>query len=407
MAKAIDIGTSFIVGAEIKDGHEVFTSERDAFFSMPKEDFAEEMLNDAGAYYITRGNQIFVVGEDALKFSMLTGNQASYRRPMAKGVLNPGEEEAISMLELLIEGIIGKAAFPGEVCAATVPSTPCDGEGDTQFHKIVVERCLRRLGYDVKIINEALGIIFAENPQVQVDGEMTPFSGIGISFGAGMTNLVVSWRAKKLFEMAVARGGDWIDEKVASVRGLTKSKVTSVKEKKLDLAKVDMRDAVQVALEIYHDELIRYTLAQFARELKGCQASIDEPLEVVLGGGTAKVPGFVAKFERALAEVELPFKIKGVRLAKDPLNAPAAGALIAAISHEKKKLAGKADEAAPHGKLGSRVDTSENVAPAGLFGGRLAEAAEPKAEAAARAAALPRMSVGANGNGNGNGAKRG
>src|SRR3954467_15212997 len=153
MAKAIDLGTSFIVGAEIKDGKEVFTTERDAFFSMPKEDFAEEMLNDAGAYYLTRGSQIFVVGEDALKFSMLTGNQAAYRRPMARGVLNPGEEEAISMLELLIEGIVGKASFAGEVCAATVPASPCDADGDTVFHKIVVERCLTRLGYEVKIVN--------------------------------------------------------------------------------------------------------------------------------------------------------------------------------------------------------------------------------------------------------------
>ena len=363
MAKAIDIGTSFIVGAEIKDGHEVFTSERDAFFSMQKEDFAEEMLNDAGAYYLTRGNMIFVVGEDALKFSMLTGNQASYRRPMAKGVLNPGEEEAISMLELLIEGIIGKASFPGEVCAATVPSMPCDadGDGDTQFHKIVVERCLAKLGYDVKIINEALGIVFHENPSVSVEGEQVPFSGVGISFGAGMTNLVVSWRAKKLFEMSVARGGDWIDEKVAGVRGITKSKVTNVKEKKLDLGKVDRKDAVQVALEIYYDELIRYTLEQFAQQFKGCQASIDEPMEWCVAGGTAKVPGFIEKFEKALASTELPFKVKGVRLAKDPLNAPAAGALIAAISHEKKKNS-KHEDGDHHasGRLG-KVDVGENL----------------------------------------------
>jgi hypothetical protein len=398
MAKAIDIGTAFIVGAEIKDGREVFTSERDAFFSMPKEDFAEEMLNDAGAYYITRGNHLFVIGEDALKFSMLTGNQAAYRRPMAKGVLNPGEEEAIAMLELLIEGIIGRASHPGEVCAATVPCAPCDGDNDTQFHKIVVERCLTRLGYEVKIVNEALGIIFHENPTVTSNGETTPFSGVGISFGAGMTNLVVAWRAKKLFEMSVARGGDWIDEKVAGVRGITKSKVTAVKERKLDLGKVDMRDAVQVALEIYYDELIRYTLAEFARQFKGCQASIDEPLEWVVAGGTARVPGFVEKFEKALRATPLPFEVKGVRLARDPLNAPAAGALIAALSHEKKKLAksgdGAAEElaAAPSGRIGSKVDVGDGVDPSALLG------REPAVPVAARAAA-------ARPSGNGNGAK--
>lgn len=370
MAKAIDIGTAFIVGAEIKDGREVFTTERDAFFSMPKEDFAEEMLSDAGAYYITRGSQLFVIGEDALKFSMLTGNQTAYRRPMAKGVLNPGEEEAISMLELLIEGIIGKAAFPGEVCAATVPSAACDADFDTQFHKIVVERCLQKLGYEVRIINEALGIVFHENPTVVVDGELTPFSGVGVSFGAGMTNLVVSWRAKKLFEMACARGGDWIDEKVAGVRGITKSKVTAVKEKKLDLTKLDPKDAVQVALEIYYDELIRYTLAEFSAQFKGCQATIDEPLEWVIAGGTARVPGFIEKFEKALRATPLPFQVKGVRLAKDPLNAPAAGALIAALSHEKKKLAKPeaGAEAGPRARIGSKVELGDGVDAAVLLG---------------------------------------
>jgi hypothetical protein len=402
VAKAIDIGTSFIVGAEIKDGREVFTTERDAFFSMPKEDFAEEMLDDAGAYYITRGNQIFVVGEDALKLSLLTGNQASFRRPMAKGVLNPGEEEAISMLELLIEGIIGKASFPGEVCAATVPSAPCDQDADTQFHRIVIERCLARLGYEVKILNEALAVIFAENPVALVDGEETPFSGVGVSFGAGMTNLVVAWRAKKLFEMAVARGGDWIDAKVAGVRGVPVSKATAFKEKRLDLTRLDPKDPLQVALEIYYDELIRYTLQQFAAQFKGCQASIDEPLEWVIAGGTAKVPGFVQKFERALAQIPLPFALKGVRLAKDPLSAPAAGALVAAVSHEKKKLSGKPDDSVPAlasggaGRIGSRTETSGEARP--LFGKEHEERREARVEAAA-ARAIPVSSEVARGNG--------
>src|SRR5262249_20696080 len=156
MAKAIDIGTSFIVGAELKGGKEVFQIERDAFFSMPKEDFAEEMLNDAGAKYLVKGDQIFVVGEDALKYCMITGKQDAYRRPMRQGVLNPGEEEAIPLLERLVEGIVGKPSQQGEVIAATIPAPPLDEEGDVTFHKIVVERFLKKLGYDVRILNEAL-----------------------------------------------------------------------------------------------------------------------------------------------------------------------------------------------------------------------------------------------------------
>ena len=91
MARAIDVGTCFLVGAFKEDDEDVFTIGRNAFFSMPSEDFADEMLRRAGAYFITRGNNFYVVGEDALKFSVITGNQEDYRRPMARGVLNPGE----------------------------------------------------------------------------------------------------------------------------------------------------------------------------------------------------------------------------------------------------------------------------------------------------------------------------
>ncbi|MFC1708389.1 hypothetical protein ACFL59_16475 [Planctomycetota bacterium] len=337
MARAIDIGTSFIVGAEIKQGREVFTRERNAFFSMEAEDFAEEMLNDAGAYYLTRGDQLIVVGEDALKFSMLTGDQNSYRRPMAEGILNPGEEESISMLEILIEGILGEPAFPGEICAATIPCEPYDKDADLTFHRIVIERCLRRLGYEPKLLNEAMAIIFHENPYVESEGVSVPFTGIGMSLGAGMTNVVVSWRAKKLFETAVARGGDWIDEMVSRARGMPRSKVTSAKEKKLNLNSVDRRDGLSVALDIYHEELVRYTLQNVAEAWRHAAASVEDALEICVAGGTAKVPGFEDRFRAVLDQAALPFSVSGVRFASDPLTAVASGALVAAISAEKKR----------------------------------------------------------------------
>jgi actin-like ATPase involved in cell morphogenesis len=352
MAKAIDIGTSFIVGAELKNGKEVFTLERDAFFSMPKEDFAEEMLHDAGAKYLIRGDNIYVVGEDALKYCMITGKQENYRRPMKRGVLNPGEEEAVPLLEKLIEGIVQKPAFQGEVMAATIPAAPLDQpEMDTTFHKIVIERFLKKLGYDVRILNESLAIIYAENPMVEDSAGKAPFSGIGISYGAGMTNLVVSWRAKKLFEISIARGGDWIDEQVAKVRNVPVGKVTHEKEKKLDLTKIDPRNALAVGLEIYYEELVRFGLKQFQAHFKSNQSVMESPMEIVLAGGTALVPGFVDLFNRVLQEVGAPVPVRNVRLAKDPLRTVAKGSLVAAISMEKKKLAAK--------------DQGASVAPAG------------------------------------------
>lgn len=337
MAKAIDVGTCFLVGAELRDGKEVFTRERDAFFSMPKEDFSEEMLTDAGAKFMHRGDELFVVGEDALKYCMLTGKEDSYRRPMAQGILNPSETEAIPLLELLMTGILGEATEKGEVVAATVPAAALEKDMDVTFHKIVIERHLKKLGYDVRILNEALALIFAENPMVRDERGNVPFTGIGISFGAGMTNLVVAYRAKKLFEISVARGGDWIDHHVSRARNVPFGKVTHTKEKKLDLGNVDMSDSIQVALDIYYEDLIEFTLQQFSDHFKNSNSVIDHPMEIIVGGGTASVPGFVQKFEETLKNVELPMEISRVRLARDPLHAVARGSLVAAVSMEKKK----------------------------------------------------------------------
>ncbi|RME89057.1 MAG: hypothetical protein D6785_00255 [Planctomycetota bacterium] len=336
-AKAIDIGTSFIVGAEMKGGKEEFRTIRNAFFAMEKEDF-EDMMADSGAFYIEKGNQVYIIGEDALKFSMISGNTESYRRPMAKGILNPGEEDAVHVVEQIVEGILGRPSYSGEVVAATIPAKPVSEELDITFHRVVLERFLKNLGYEVKIINEALGIIFSENPStVLEDGTTIPFTGIGISFGAGMTNLVITWRAKQIFEISVDRGGDWIDEQVARMKNLPVSKVTSLKERKLDLSLPKQTDAVMMALEIYYEELIRHGLQQFEKYLKTSNATVDVPLDIVIGGGTSQVPGFVQKFEEILETIELPFQIGKVVLAEDPLKAVASGALVAAISAEKKK----------------------------------------------------------------------
>ncbi|MGE3853611.1 MAG: hypothetical protein AB7K09_17905 [Planctomycetota bacterium] len=350
MAKAIDIGTAFIVGAEMRGGREIFTSERDAFFSMPNEDFAEEMLSKAGAFYITKGDQLYVVGEDALKFAMVTGQAENYRRPMAAGVLNPGEEDAAAMIQVMIEGVIGRASFPGEVVAATIPANPVDASFDTVYHEMVLRRFLEGLGYEVKVINESLGIIFAENPTVTTNsGEVIPFSGIGISFGGGMVNLVAAYRAKQLVAFSAGRSGDWVDAQVAKVTNQPVSRVIGVKEKKLDFNNIDTSDRVLQALDIYYEDLITYTLENFKVQFKKQAASFDDPIEIVIGGGTSAPPGFIDKFKRVMKKVELPLTIKNVRAAKDPLKCVAAGALIAAISQEKKNLAKKKKEEAAAG----------------------------------------------------------
>ena len=56
------------------------------------------------------------------------------------------------------------------------------------------------------------------------------------------------------------------------------------------------------------------------------------------------MPGFLDLFQRVLQEAALPLEISRVRLARDPLRTVSRGALVAAVSAEKKSGAAPPEE---------------------------------------------------------------
>ena len=56
----------------------------------------------------------------------------------------------------------------------------------------------------------------------------------------------------------------------------------------------------------------------------------DEPIPVAVSGGSVQARGFKKEFEKALKNIKLPFEISEIKLAKDPFNSTAKGALMAA-----------------------------------------------------------------------------
>ncbi len=79
-------------------------------------------------------------------------------------------------------------------------------------------------------------------------------------------------------------------------------------------------------------------IAQLAAEWQRRDLAFEAPIEIVLGGGGAAVPGFAGKVETILRKTDFPLDVRGVRTVTDPEHAAAAGALIAAISKEKKRV---------------------------------------------------------------------
>ena len=375
MAVGIDYGTAIVVIArKNKEGKTVVQSERNCFIGMDKE-FGEMINLDEYNYVVDEENgeeRIYIVGKDAIKLDNLQpskdaeGNRIStLRRPMSKMVINSKtDKKAIKMLKHISQGLIGPPQYPGEICVLSIPASSLDGSVKNTFHSSMCEGFISELGYETIPLNEALAVVYATNPSIETEDEgKINFTGIGVSFGGGGSNGCVAFRGKDTIRLSVAKGGDWIDEQVASVTSLTSSQVTVLKEKAsregiLDLSKPYIEDsgehdpeAIQ-ALLIFYKNLITSVVTEFKKAFVKEKLTFDQSLEVVISGGTSKPPGFDKLVEKCIEEVSWPFKIKGVRQAQDPLSATAVGCLTAAISRERKLEKQKNEKSEPKEKGG-------------------------------------------------------
>ena len=93
----LDVGTGFLVGAGFDGTNSVeFAPLRDAFFTIDKETFNRSMFDKGSMKYIEVGNEIHVIGEDALTLAKIKNTSA--KRPLNRGVINPQERNAAPIL---------------------------------------------------------------------------------------------------------------------------------------------------------------------------------------------------------------------------------------------------------------------------------------------------------------------
>lgn len=325
MAKGLDVGTMNIVAASREGDETVFTQQRNSFVEVEYSDMAEQIFSRSQVLHIRRDDKVFVVGDDALNFANIFNEET--RRPMENGILSSGEKSAIPMMKLIIEQVAGEPAKRNESLFYSVPADPIDSDLTTLYHQKTLDAFLTDMGYDTEPINEGMAVIYSELAD-------SNFTGLGISFGAGMTNICLAYYAVPVMTFSIARGGDWIDEQTARATGRSVDKVTSIKE---DDFKLDFRSdvgGVEGALAIYYENLIEYVIENIAREVD--EEEIEEGLDVpvVVTGGTSSPPGFEELLEERLSSANIPFSISGVSQARAPLYSVARGALVAARTEE-------------------------------------------------------------------------
>lgn len=326
-AVGIDIGTGFISCAEQEGGEIKFRKIRDAFFKLnpskflegSANQFGESMLKNAGAHYVKVDDVLYVLGDDAFKFASLFHQECL--RPMSQGVLNPKQPVSNLMVGELVKAIAGRPTSDDDVLYYCVPAEPIDADFDVEYHKQILGGVFEDLGYKkINVMTEGLAVVYSELADTQ-------YTGIGMSFGAGMCNIVYSFMGIPVFSFSLSRGGDWIDSHAAQHTDETHNVVTAVKEK-ADFSLYDSTNGIQRAVSIYYESLLNYVVEQFKelyektprKELPN--VTMDMP--IVVAGGTSLVLGFVERLKE-LTKDEFPVPISEIKHAQQPLFAVSNG----------------------------------------------------------------------------------
>lgn len=330
MAKGLDVGTSFIVLSEDNNDKVQYKDFRDAFYIIkPSTPVATKMIEKGltGKTFIKDTDGSFIIlGQDAIEKAIERNDTA--KRPMFKGVVSAKEKDAKRVLAFILKEVVGQASEPNEKIVFCVPAQPVDQEDedfDVSYHEDVVKTILNSCGYSARSVNEAEALCYAELDD-------NDYTGIGISCGAGMTNVCVMLNGEPTVVFSTTKSGDWVDRMSAVATGEPDSVVQAEKEGGNFSVGEHNDNPILAAVASYYDRLIDYTTKQLSSALSNHKSlpKFKEPLTIVVAGGTSQAKGYIEYFKQKLIDNEFPLPIKEVKHAADPLHAVSKGCLIAA-----------------------------------------------------------------------------
>ncbi len=322
LGKGLDIGTANLAAAmQDQSGGVTVAVERNAFLDIQSDVYSKNMLTKLKVPYVVHNGKLVVIGEAAFELANVFGKET--RRPMSDGLISPNEVDAMPMIKLIIQKVLGEPVKPGENCYFSVPAESLDVDNNVVYHQGLFESMLGKMGYTGKAINEAHAVVFSELAD-------SDFTGIGLSFGGGMANACVCYKSIPCLSFSVARGGDWIDKNVANVLGIRQSKATLLKERAGDIR--DPKNREEEAISIYYRNLISYLLQNIKHRFESGEnmPSFNEPVDIACAGGTSMIGGFIEVFRDEFAKIDFPIPIGRVFRAEEALTSVARGCLVAA-----------------------------------------------------------------------------
>jgi hypothetical protein len=328
----VDIGTMNFVSARNEGEAEGVRIRRvrDAFIDLETEAKKSLKMSNVSFYEEEDSGQLLVLGDSALQMANLFKREI--RRPLAKGLISPGELREQRVLSRLLFHVLGEPMAKEEHCYYSVPAEPIDlQDQDVVFHTELFRRIIEEHGYTAHPMNEAMAVVYSQCPD-------TGFSGLSVSFGAGLCNVALAYQTMEGFSFSIARGGgDWIDTHSAKALGVTAARMCAIKEKGgFSLSSPPTNNREAEALSLYVRSLIRHCLERIAEKVRKERTGDDlfDAIPLVVSGGTTLATGFLDVFQEEFETVRkkgFPIPISEVRPARDPMTAVAEGLLVLAM----------------------------------------------------------------------------
>lgn len=329
MAIGFDCGTyNLICCRRDQDGNFVHKKEVNAFLEFPLENrFVFNMMRNAGVPLVEREDVAYALGQAAVDMAY-TMPQIELKRPMSNGCVNPKEVNAFQIMSIMMHSLLDSVQQNNEILYYSTPANAVNAETDADYHGKILEAIFKAFDDEGKKvnanpINEGLALVYAELAS-------KAYTGIGISFGAGMVNLCFAIYGAPVFSFSLINSGDWIDKMAAKATGETPTYINKRKAN-VDLA-VEPQDLVDRAIQTQYRIMVEKTVKGIKDGLvdAGKKARTDKPIDVVIAGGTSSPHGFDKLFSQVLREAKLPMEIGKIVKPNDPLYSVARGCLIAA-----------------------------------------------------------------------------
>jgi hypothetical protein len=320
----LDVGTSRIVTAHRVDNEFQYQTQLNAFVNLPYSKMTENVLAKEKVLHTVQGSDIVVHGSESERFADLLSIET--RRPMSRGLLNPDEPQSLTQIQKIIESLIGRAGAQGQKLYFSIPAAAAGADDSITYHEASLRQILSDLGYDVHSINEGLAVVYAEL-------EASNYTGIGISCGGGLCNVCLAYLSVPVLSFSVNKGGDFIDSSAATATGDLINRIRMTKEDTFHFNGY-FADKTLQALSVYYEDMIQTLVGSMKDAFLSSRSlpKLARPIPLVLSGGSTMPKGFRDRFEKALLASDFPIALSEVRLALNPLESTAKGALVAALS---------------------------------------------------------------------------